>query len=72
MKRKTVGEQHEEEDTMVLTKQRMRREQRALVAAIACQLPRVGYMTFWKIFVQIVPHPMNFIAALFAWNARCR
>ena len=57
---------------MVLTKQRMRREQRALVAAIACQLPRVGYMTFWKIFVQIVPHPMNFIAALFAWNVRCR
>lgn len=33
MKRKTIGEQHEEEDMMVLTKQRMRREQRALMAA---------------------------------------
>ena len=29
-------------------------------------------MTFWKIFVQIALHPMNFIPALFAWNAKCR
>ena len=62
---------------MVLIKQRVRRGQRLLMTAVVRAAKSLSMTScrlhdIWKIFVQIAPHPMNFIPALFAWNAKCR